>query len=232
MINQPLCKQGFLFIKIIERFRGDRKMAKKYIIFDFDGTIADTFKVVEKIGMELAPKYQVQLDTQVAREIGLKGLLHKLKFPMWMIPKILIEMKEKLTEYIKDEAVLFPGMELVLNELSQRYTLGIVSSNSKENIECFLKKHSVLNLFSFIHSDSSLFGKDQILKRLCKKHQIKNQEMLYVGDEDRDIWAAKKFGVKIIAVSWGYNSKTLLTREKPDFLIDKPQEIMLTMSSL
>ena len=207
-------------------------MKKKYIIFDFDGTIADTFKLVEKIGLELAPKYQVQLDTKAARELGLKGIIYKLKLPMWMIPKILLETKMKLTDYIKNEAVLFPGMEAVLRELSQKYTLGIVSSNSQENIEFFLRKYSIFNLFSFIHSDSSLFGKDQILKRLCKKHRINNQELLYVGDEDRDIWAAKKFGIKIIAVSWGYNSKTLLTKEKPDFLIDQPQEIVLAMSAL
>ena len=58
-----------------------------------------------------------------------------------------------------------------------------------------------------------------------EKHNLKPQEIIYVGDEVRDIQACKKIGVKIIAVSWGYNSKEILDREKPDYLVNKPIEI-------
>ncbi len=64
-----------------------------------------------------------------------------------------------------------------------------------------------------------------VLKRMCNKHKIKNNEVIYVGDEDRDIIASKKVKIKTIAVTWGFNSKNKLIKENPDYLVDSPIQI-------
>ena len=120
---------------------------------------------------------------------------------------------------------LFEGVELILKQLRKRYRLGIVSSNSEENIKKILKENGVDKLFDYIYSASSLFGKHKNLKRLIKKYKLNLEEVIYVGDEDRDILAAKKVGIKVVAVTWGYNSKEKLMKEKPDYLVSSPKEL-------
>jgi phosphoglycolate phosphatase-like HAD superfamily hydrolase len=49
--------------------------------------------------------------------------------------------------------------------------------------------------------------------------------VVYVGDEERDVVAARQAGVDIAAVTWGYNSPELLAVQEPDYLIDYPDEL-------
>ena len=205
-------------------------LMKKFIIFDFDGTIADTFSVVEEIANEYVKKYSIKLDPKEARVLGLKKVLIKSKFPIWKIPAILPSVKKRIGLRLKNDVNLFKGMKNVLKQLSKKYHLGIVSTNSKESIMIFLTKYKISSLFKFVHSDSSLFGKHIVLKRSFKKYHLTYNDVVYVGDEDRDIQAAKKSHIKIIAVSWGYNSKSLLLKNSPDYIADNPKQLLKILS--
>ncbi|HLB58081.1 MAG TPA: HAD hydrolase-like protein, partial [Gammaproteobacteria bacterium] len=57
-------------------------------------------------------------------------------------------------------------------------------------------------------------------------------ETFYIGDETRDIQAAKKNHIYSIAVTWGFNNKKVLAAEKPDFLIDNPKELLAVLKTL
>jgi HAD superfamily hydrolase (TIGR01549 family) len=198
----------------------------KTVIFDFDGTIADTFAIVSNIALDFAKQHGITVTAEEGRAIGLQQIIKQSKFPTLKIPRFLIEVKHQLGLKIQDEVKPFEGMSLVLNRLSEKYNLGIISSNSENNIKCFLDKHELSGLFHYIHSDSSLFGKDAVLKRFCRKHNLKYADIVYIGDEDRDILAAKKLKIQTIAVAWGYNDKELLQRGNPDYLLDKPGQIL------
>jgi phosphoglycolate phosphatase len=50
--------------------------------------------------------------------------------------------------------------------------------------------------------------------------------VIYVGDETRDIEAARKIQIQVIAVSWGFNSREVLAEQKPDFLISHPSQLI------
>ena len=58
-----------------------------------------------------------------------------------------------------------------------------------------------------------------------KDKDLKLSEMIYIGDETRDIQAAKKAGIRSAAVTWGYNSRKALEAQSPDYLIHSPQEL-------
>jgi phosphoglycolate phosphatase-like HAD superfamily hydrolase len=204
----------------------------KTVIFDFDGTIADTFPIVEGIAHEIAKRYGIEMTTAEGRAIGLKQIIKQSKFPTLKIPQLLIEVKHRLGLKIKDEVNPFAEMDRVLNNLSRKFNLGIISSNSESNIKSFLEKHQLLGLFNYIHSDSSLFGKDLVLKRFCWKYKVNYCDIVYIGDEDRDISAAKKLEIKVIAVTWGYNDKGLLEKEKPDYLVDRPEQILEVLNNM
>jgi phosphoglycolate phosphatase len=200
----------------------------KYIVFDFDGTLADTFDVIKNIAMNESSEHDI--DVELFKSEGAKGMLKMLNIPRWKIPGMILNVTNKLRN--SKNIKLFPGIVDLLINLKKDYKIGILSSNSKEIINDTLKEYDIENLFEFVYSESSLFGKHSVLKRMCSKHNIDPLEVIYVGDEDRDIIAAKKANLKTIAVTWGFNSNEKLSKESPDYLVDSPMQILEALQSL
>ena len=203
----------------------------KYIVFDFDGTLADTFEVIKNIALnEYGHEYGGDdIDFELFKNEGTKSFLKKMNIPIWKLPEMALRITSKLRN--SNDMKLFPGIiDLLSNLTANNYKLGILSSNSKENIIDTLQQHNIQNLFEFVYSDSSIFGKHLVLNKMCRKHNINPFDVIYVGDEDRDIVAAKKVKIKNIAVTWGFNSKEKLSRVKPDYLADSPMQILEIIS--
>ncbi|MCH7567834.1 MAG: HAD-IA family hydrolase [Nanoarchaeota archaeon] len=197
----------------------------KHVIFDFDGTLADTFEVIKKITMNLDKSEKKEVHFDDIKNISIEEMFRKYKTPLWKLPRFVRLVKKQLKGKIETEVKPFRGLPDVLNKLNKHYSLSILSSNSKENIEKFLERNSLKNVFQFIYSDSTIFGKSTKLRKLCRKHKISKDEIIYVGDEVRDIKACKKTKITIIAVTWGYNAKEFLKKESPDYLINSPKEL-------
>lgn len=202
---------------------------KKYIIFDFDGTIAATLYPSRDIINRLADKFGFKKvtdeDIPIIKELKPKKLLKYLKIPMRKLPFIAKETKFELNKIIE---TLDPetGIPDVLRKLRDSgYKLGILTSNSQENVAKFLNRHH-LDIFSFVYSESNLFGKSRVLKRLLKNLKIKPDEAIYVGDEVRDATAARRAKIEMISVSWGLNTRRILAKHKPNYIIDKPHELL------
>ncbi len=205
-------------------------MNKKMIIFDFDGTIADSISFIFETANILAEKAGVKkLNTEELNLLRTKSpmeIIKTLKIPLYKIPFLLRDGRRLMHE--KMEKIKFvDGMEEVLIELKSRgYRLGILSSNSKENIVKFLKKHR-MEIFDFVHSELNLFGKDGALTRIIKENNLNKDEVLYVGDEVRDIESCLKIGLEVVAVTWGFNSRKILQEYHPQHIIDKPEELLM-----
>ncbi len=205
-------------------------MTQKVIIFDFDGTIADTVEALVNIANRLAiefdyiqitPNELTLLRNLTSREIIRYSGVSLLKIP-FLVKKVKSELKNKITEL---EPI--SGVKEALIELNQQgYSLGVITSNSHENVTEFLKFHNLNYLFEFIYSGVTIFGKTTIINNVLRQKQLKPQTVIYVGDETRDIEAAKKANIKVIAVSWGFNSPEALAKQNPDFLIHHPSELL------
>lgn len=202
----------------------------KYIIFDFDGTLADTYEEVKKVIEEFKDYRTKRINFEDIRDKGIRSLVKEAKIPFWQIPKASKKVMKKLRK--KENIELFPEMRSVINWLNERYKLGIVSSNSKQNIKKNLRVNNLLGSFCFTFSGSSLFGKHRVLKKAIKKYSLNPNEVIYIGDEDRDIIAAKKAGIRIIAVSWGFNSKKRLIKENPDYIAESPKELIKIIQNI
>ena len=202
----------------------------KQMVFDFDGTIADTLDTVVAIINNLAPEfgYRAASPTDVAkyRDLNSKELMEVSQIPLWQIPFLLRRVKKELNQQI---SVLqpIPGIRDVLEELkAQGLSLGILTSNSQDNVSDFLQKNQMGSLFDFVYSGTHLFGKDKVLRKILQQQALAPEQLMYVGDETRDVDAAKKVGVKAIAVSWGFNSSAALVARNPDVAIDYPRQLM------
>lgn len=206
----------------------------KFVIFDFDGTIADTLPFSFEKFLEIAKLFQIDdlTDREIVNEIRSKSyqeLLQgsfkktwlKLPYVVNMIKNMQIEL-EKNIEKIK----LFSGIKRVLSDLKKNgYKLAIISSNRKNSIDKFIKFNSI-DIFDFIHGKTDLFGKAGYLKKFLKDFNLKKSEVIYIGDEIRDIEACKKVGIKMIGVSWGLHTVEALEKNGVDYIVRKPSEIL------
>ncbi len=209
-------------------------MSDKILIFDFDGTIADTHHYIIKIANELAPEYGFKPieweEAESLRDKTAKEIISHLGVPVLKIPAILSRAKRIFHEGIND-VKLIDGLHDVLHELHSRgFLMGIVSSNTADNIEHFLENHD-LRVFDFLHSTTKIWSKHHSLAKLIKSRGFAHEDVLYIGDETRDISAARKCGIKSVAVSWGYNSRKALAADNPDYLLEKPAELLELLDS-
>src|SRR3989344_927736 len=195
----------------------------KTIIFDFDGTIANTYKTNIKGVNALANEYKykkIKDRPELRNKTIHKVIKEDLGLSLFQLPGYVKKLKNLVQKDI-GKVKPYNGIKLLLNILSNNYQVGILTSNSEESVKRFLQKEDI-NCINFIHADTSIFGKHFLLRKIIKKMGLKKEETIYVGDEIRDIEAAKKAGIGIISVTWGYNSKKILEKYKPDFIIDKP----------
>ena len=210
-------------------------MKKHTLVFDFDGTIADTFHYTLQLSNRLS--HEFNFNTIEPHEIAFlkdktsREIISYLRVPILKIPQIVARAKKELNQEI---ASINPieGLKEILHDLkSLNHTMGILTSNSLENVTKFLNNHS-LNLFDFIEASSSIWKKNRGLGVLMKNKGLIPEDILYIGDETRDIVAAQKAGVRIAAVTWGYNSSNALKAHNPDYLVNNPFELFDYVRSL
>jgi phosphoglycolate phosphatase len=202
----------------------------KVIIFDFDGTIADSFAIVLDITNRLAPEFgyppALPEDVERLRNLSSREIVRQSKVSPLKIPFLVRRLRGELYREIPHLKPI-PGIQAALLSLKQQgYHLGIVTSNSRKNVAAFLAAQELSEMFDFIGSGLALFGKGRIIQRILRQQRVAPKDVVYVGDETRDIEAARKIGIKVISVSWGYNTSQALAAENPDYLIHQPEELL------
>ena len=211
-------------------------MAIKLIIFDFDGTIADTYQTIINITNGLSSEFGYEpLDDetlQLLKNLSSKDIVKQSQISLYKLPFLARRIRAELGKQIETLEPIF-GMPKVLQSLKDDgYQLGIVSSNATSNIMAFLEKQNLAHLFDFINSDKTIFGKHRILNKIITKYQLTSSSVVYVGDETRDIRSARKSNVQMIAVVWGFNSEQILDQYQPDFLAQNPMQILEAIKNL
>lgn len=200
-----------------------------YIIFDFDGTIADTFDLAIEIYNTIAPEYNSRPagpeDHELLRVKKPQELLKIYGVSRMKLLSLLLRVRKELGSRI-DEIKLVDGMEASLREIrNSGYKMGILTSNSVSNVSKFLDIKNLSGHFDFIYSGRSLFGKEKIIRRLLNHENLSADRVVYVGDETRDIEASKNAGIPVVAVSWGLHRREVLASMSPDQIADDPKEL-------
>lgn len=211
-------------------------MTLKVIIFDFDGTIADTLETIVNIlnglSEEFGYKKASQEDLEHYKNLRPHQIIQFSGVSIFKLPSLVRKLKFLLKQEILKISPIEKMKEILIELKNRGYYLGIITSNSRENVLMFLKANDLHEVFDFIYSGTTLLGKSKVLNSFLKKQRLKPEEIVYVGDETRDIDAAKKSHVKVIAVSWGFNSQKVLAEHNPDFLIERPDELVEVIESL
>lgn len=199
-------------------------MQKPVLIFDFDGTLANTLplliEIYNGIAEDFGCKRVASEDIDDLRGRRPQEYLKEYGLTWWKLPRVALAVRTELKEK-RASVELHAGIEEMIRSLSERFTLGISTSNSEENTQVILQRYNLDKNFSFIHSGRNIFGKHKILNKL----KVQYGEIVYTGDETRDIEAAKKSGVKSIGVTWGFNTENAIVNAEPDIIMYSPAEM-------
>jgi len=206
-------------------------MNEKWVIFDFDGTISETTDVLAKFWNEyLAPKYKLRKihgnDMENLRNMSAVEKIAFFQIPFYKLPFVVNAARKNFPKYMNEFAI-FTGLKTTCQKfLAEGLKLAIISSNREENIRNYLKKNK-FEVFEDVFCDKgrSLFVKHKTIKKFMKLNDITPENIVYVGDESRDVVASKKAGIPVVSVTWGWDSRDVLELVNPQNLIDTPEEL-------
>jgi phosphoglycolate phosphatase len=212
-----------------DMLNGQAMTAPKLAIFDFDGTIADTapwfFEVLGEVSRTHGIREVSDAEREELRHCSSKQVLDHLGIPMWKVPGIARTIRAMAARDI-DRIRLFPWVPEIFAKLAELgVTIAIVSSNTQKNIRPVLGP-DLAALVTHYATGASLFGKSAKLKAAVKACAVQPARTLSIGDEVRDIEAARAAGLASVAVTWGFNSAAALDAAQPSQLIGNPTQIL------
>lgn len=211
----------------------DRDGAKfdpiKLVIFDFDGTLSDSGEWFLSVVDELAKRFKFRTVTddevEMLRHRSTREVIQYLGIPNWKLPFIARYVR-KLVYKRHYEFHLFPGVGDMLNQLATSgVRIALVTSNAEPNVRAILGEENASRIEIF-SCGSSLYGKAPKFRRVLKRAGVAPRQALAVGDETRDVDAAREVGMRAGSVLWGYASETVLTGMAPDVMFRETEEIV------
>jgi len=202
---------------------------ERVVVFDFDGTIADSFAEVHDVYREVAARLGLPLPTDAEidalRRMSPMEALRASAIPPWRLPGIVAAVRHGLRDRMHALRP-FPGIHDAIRALhAAGCRCCVLSSNSRENVGAFLSRHDMHEL-DVVSCGASLLGKGSRIRRLVRGVARPAAAVFYVGDEVRDVLAASEADVRSVAVSWGFNHRSALEAARPDFVVDAPAEIV------
>lgn len=203
-------------------------MPFKLVVWDFDGTLADSLSATVGIFNRLAPElgYKPIADVPAARSLTTRQFLREHGISLWRLPRLVRKYREAAAADA-DKLKLFPGLAGVLAGLhAGGVRLGVLSSNKEDNIRRCLRANGTEDAFRFVVGYPRLFGKAKALRRILRAERVAKADVLYVGDEVRDVEAAKKAGIAVAAVTWGFHAESLLRASEPDHVLTEPPQLL------
>lgn len=186
-------------------------MRYKLVMFDFDGTLANTFPLFCELCAEITERFGLRRiaphEVETLRGLNTSAILASLGVSRWQLPAIMQHARARMAEQSHGIA-LFDGMSVLLDDLANNgIRLAVVSSNQESTVRAVLGDELASRVKHFA-CGIGLFGKARKVRSVVRDAlpETRNASELaaLVGDEGRDIEAAHKAGVTPIAVTWGY----------------------------
>lgn len=182
---------------------------RKYrlVIFDFDGTLADSFPWFMRVVNEAAARYRFkrieEADLDTLRGYSARQMMKHLAVPSWKLPLVVRMMRKMKADDVRQIA-LFAGVDDLLRSLAERgVELALVTSNSYDNAVRILGPENAAR-FRYFECGMSIFGKRAGFRRVLRRSGVPREQAICIGDEIRDLEAAHVEGIAFGAVSWGF----------------------------
>jgi phosphoglycolate phosphatase len=203
-------------------------MRRRFLIFDFDGTLADTFDLFLKVFDETAALHGFSCfdreNIDYLRTLDARNILRHHDVPMWKLPMIMRTTRKLMARRIRGIR-LFGKIDQALIRLHEKgATLALLTSNSRSNVLRVLGSE-MAGRFTHLECDVSIFNKHSKLKKMLARSGFTSDESIFIGDEIRDARAALQAGITFGAVSWGYGAMSALVKAGAQEYFFEPSEL-------
>lgn len=209
-------------------------MPFRLVVWDFDGTLADSrassLAIFNRLAAEF--RYRPVENPEAVRGMTTRQFMRHHGVSIWRLPRIVKKFHAAAAEGA-DQLRLYPGLVDALAAIrAGGVRLGVLSSNHETNIRRCLRANGAEELFAFVVGYPRLFGKAKALRRILRAERTQRADVLYVGDEVRDIEAARRARVASAAVTWGFNAEPILRAYKPDHVVSEPDALRALVASV
>jgi len=198
------------------------------LLFNFNGTIVDTKTVAIEAYNEIAEKQGftqiAKQDVSILRSLSIRERCKTLHVPLFRMPLIGMAIKRRYQHYLPSLPPVTGIKECLELLRSHDYELGFTTSNNREMTRTFLSNNQ-LSVFQYENYTKTPFSKSKDIRHFIKANHLKADQVIYIGDELRDIRAAQKEGIQCVATSWGYDSADLLQTVNGITVVSRPSEL-------
>ena len=187
-------------IRIRRKKLADSAAPTRGVIFDFDGTIADSWPAILEVAEQLMGRTEHYTEEEIAhyRDLPLPVVMKELKVSVWKVPILLFRGRRMLKAHMHGIPV-HEGMDQELEWLHKKgVPLYVLSSNATENVRQYLAWHKLSHCFTGVYGGASVFAKAPMLLKLLDREGLDTAGSWYVGDETRDVSAARAGGLKSV----------------------------------
>lgn len=210
------------------------RLRYRLAVFDFDGTLADSFPFFLDSFAVLAREHGFR---ELSRErlMALRGssareMMAHTGIAAWKIPRVALAFRRRMAEHAAD-IDLFPGIDALLRALhAAGVRIAVLTSNGEDNVRAMLGP-ALAALVADYECGVAMFGKRRRLRKVIARAGVPDESVLAIGDELRDLDAARANGIAFGAVSWGFTTRAALAARDPEFLFDSPAEIQRVLLS-
>ncbi|WP_181702055.1 HAD hydrolase-like protein [Chthonobacter albigriseus] len=203
-------------------------MSIRLAIFDFDGTLADSadwvFSTMNSVADRFGFRRVAPEEREELRGLSNREIIARLGVPMWKLPLIAAHMRKAVAADI-DAIRPFPWTADLIGRIhAGGCAVGIVTSNAAENVARILGPETMARV-ARVEADASLYGKARKLSRMTAASGVDPASAVAIGDEVRDVEAAREAGIRAVAVTWGLASEAALARALPDAWAHSPDDL-------
>ena len=182
---------------------------KKAVVFDFDGTLSNSFPLVAgKITEAIAMFRKEELTEEENNSIygpTEEGIILKLIKDKGEAKECFLRYLDLYNEYHEELLPDFiPGIRELLEELNKRnIPVFLLTGRSKESTMITLTKFNAFKYFKAIYT-GGLYGevKEELLNELASIHHYNKEDLVYIGDSLHDVPQCRRANVDIISVSY------------------------------
>ena len=182
---------------------------KKAVVFDFDGTLCDSFPLVAgKITEAIAMFRKEELTEEENNSIygpTEEGIILKLIKDKGEAKECFLRYLDLYNEYHEELLPDFiPGIRELLEELNKRnIPVFLLTGRSKESTMITLTKFNAFKYFKAIYT-GGLYGevKEELLNELASIHHYNKEDLVYIGDSLHDVPQCRRANVDIISVNY------------------------------
>ncbi|QQG38280.1 MAG: HAD family hydrolase [Candidatus Kaiserbacteria bacterium] len=197
----------------------------RYVLFDFDGVIADSYDVALSTARMMCERI-----TDSQYRSAFEGNVYERMIDVFADShgpecKHDLDWFSVFVPAFEEKATLFSGMREVIEALHTDYRLIIVSSTLTSPIQGFMEKHGLGRYFSEMLGADVHTSKHKKIEMVFEKYKTTADRCVFVTDTLGDMKEAKLAGVGSVGVSWGFHSKETLEKGKPFRIVEAPAEI-------